>query len=399
MLLTRREVLRVAGGLGLALTLGAVLPRRSMAVTADNALERQTLGMYDAWFSWLSGAGAPGYVGETVTPNSEKTGWSKAEVDKWLTLLEKVYAKCDEVGLRALTAHCAGVTSGDSGGFQVYGPNRRDVSLGQRSFVADGSQVPTVEAHPPTPATLRGMNLSAGALDGNSGFGPTHPGTYGTDYTYPNLASLQFLKSRGHNVVRMPFKWERVQPQLNNPLKATEVAHLTDALGAAQQAGIGVIPSVQNYGAYCFSTSSFGVQNLGKIGSSKLPISAYADFMRRLAQAIASHPAVVALDIMNEPRQLQTVSRYPAKLWEQASQAAVSAVREASNVPLWVPGYHTPPKDSYPGLYCFVHNHPAPWITDPAHNFGYTTHCYYGPGSQYPNSYDTVNAMWASKGY
>jgi endoglucanase len=157
-----------------------------------------------------------------------------------------------------------------------------------------------------------------------------------------------------------------------------------------------VIPSVQNYGAYVFSTSIFGTENLGKIGSSKLPISAYAAFMKQLAAAFAGHPAVVGLDIMNEPRQLS--GSPPARTWEQASQAAVEAIRQVSTtLKLWIAGYHTPPSGSYPGLYCFIGNHPEPWIV--AENFGYTTHCYYGPGSGYPNSYDEAVALWEFKGY
>jgi hypothetical protein len=31
-----------------------------------------------------------------------------------------------------------------------------------------------------------------------------------------------YLRGRGHNLTRIPFRWERVQPKLNSPLKSAE---------------------------------------------------------------------------------------------------------------------------------------------------------------------------------
>jgi len=49
-----------------------------------------------------------------------------------------------------------------------------------------------------------GVNLACGE------FGST-PGVYNTDYTYPRVAELDYYKSKGLTLIRMPFKWERVQ--------------------------------------------------------------------------------------------------------------------------------------------------------------------------------------------
>jgi endoglucanase len=53
---------------------------------------------------------------------------------------------------------------------------------------------------------LFGVNLS-GAEWGNR-----YPGTFGTDYTYPTASELDYYKSKGLTLIRLPFLWERVQP-------------------------------------------------------------------------------------------------------------------------------------------------------------------------------------------
>ncbi len=383
-----------------------------MAVVAENALENQTLQMFSNWYAWLNRAGVPGYLGETNTPNADKP-WSASEVSKWLTLLEKVYQSQDEAGatVAAVTAHCASVTVDGGGGLKVYGPDRGDVALDQRNFGVAFEQAAVAEAHPPTATSMRGLNLAAGAMDGNANFGPNSPGTYGTHYCYPDAPDLQYLKGRGFNLVRMPFKWERVQvrsassPNADPSLKSSEVTRLKSAMTAAAQVGMKVIPSVQNYGGYIFSTSVFGTPNEGKIGSSKLSIAAYAAFCKRLASALKGYPGYGGLDIMNEPWSMPGTS--PAKTWEQASQAACEKIAEVDTATrIWVSGYHLGKNGShaasapgqYNGLYSFIAHHPNPWIVSAA-NFGYTTHCYFGPGAGYNRTYDEAVALWAARGY
>ena len=52
-----------------------------------------------------------------------------------------------------------------------------------------------------------GVNLSGAE------FGQTSlPGTFGSDYTYPTSAEVDYYKSTGMNFIRLPFRWERLQP-------------------------------------------------------------------------------------------------------------------------------------------------------------------------------------------
>ncbi len=391
---TRRDFIALAATAGSgSLLLGGLPGRRTaahegMPAEITNALEHQTYDMFSEWVAWLRNAGVPGYLGEHSVPNSQK-GWPPEEVNKWLTLLDRVYRLIDnnDTFITAVTAHVASHTTTGANGLKVYGPDRDDVPLDQRNFSVAFEQAAVVEAHPPTAASMRGMNASAGAFT-QTGFSAASPGAYGGDYVYPDRADFAYLRSRGLNLTRVPFRWERLQPNINKPLNSVELDRLRRCFDDAASVGMQIIPSVQNYGAYFF-----GDQDYKDIGSPELPISAYKDLWNRLAGAWKDHPAVVGYDIMNEPYDLP--GGIPT--WEKASQAAVNGIRSRdANTRIWVSGNHK--RDGYaPGLYCFVANHPRPWIS--GRLVGYTSHAYYGPGPGYPNLYDDVVAYWESRGY
>src|SRR5918997_1194435 len=98
---------------------------------------------------------------------------------------------------------------------------------------------------------MRGMNASAGAFT-QKGFSAASPGTYGGDYVYPDRADFADLRSRGLDLTRIPFRWERVQPQLSSALNSVELDRLRRCFDDAAAVGIKIIPSLQNYGAYFF---------------------------------------------------------------------------------------------------------------------------------------------------
>jgi aryl-phospho-beta-D-glucosidase BglC (GH1 family) len=390
---TRKEFITLAASAGAGgLLLGGLPPRRAAAHAGmpsyiTNALEHQTYDMFTEWFSWLRSAGVEGYLGEHSVPNSQKP-LAASEVDKWLGLFDKVYRILDANTdvIPAVTAHVASIYAGGGNGLNIYGPDRTDVPIRDRNFARAFEQAPVVESHVPL-GSLRGMNTSSGAVT-QSGFSRSSPGTYGGDYVYPDRADFEYLRGRGLNVTRVPFRWERVQPQLNGPLKSVELARLKSCFDAAAAEGMRVIPNVHNYGYYAFSLSDYRT-----LGSASVPISAYKDLWVRLAEAWRDHPAVAGYDIMNEPHNLP--GRIPT--WEKASQAAVDGIRSRdANTRIWVAGYNTR-AGYYNGLFCFVANHPRAWITGT--NVGYTCHAYYGPGAAYKMTYDEAVAYWKSRGY
>jgi len=124
------------------------------------------------------------------------------------------------------------------------------------------------------------------------------------------------------NLVRLPFLWERLQPSLNQPFDAAELARLNGFVQQATTAGLTVLIDPHNYARYR--------GNL--IGSSQVPHSAFADFWSRLATQFKGNPKV-AFGVMNEPHDM------PTEQWLTAANTAVAAIRNtgATNL-VTVPG-------------------------------------------------------------
>ena len=49
------------------------------------------------------------------------------------------------------------------------------------------------------------------------------------------------------NLVRLPFRWERLQPQLNQPLDTVELSRVKAFVDAATAEGVTVLLDVHNY--------------------------------------------------------------------------------------------------------------------------------------------------------
>lgn len=154
---------------------------------------------------------------------------------------------------------------------------------------------------------LLGVNLS-GAEFGSKRL----PGLIYRDYIYPSRGDLAYFKSVGMNVIRVPFRWERVQRVLNGPLESADLEQLRRVVGWGHELGLCILLDLHNYGAY----------NGQPLGSAGLPVSAFIDVWLRLHQAF-DDPATVAFGLMNEP------SAISVPLWLKIAQETVLALRRA----------------------------------------------------------------------
>lgn len=201
---------------------------------------------------------------------------------------------------------------------------------------------------------LRGVNL-AGAEFGKL------PGTRDTDYTYPTKATIDYFAGAGATAIRLPFRWERLQPELGKAFAPDELAALDATVDAALAAGLAVVLDPHNYAYY----------DGKRIGSDAVPASAFASFWARLADHYRGRPKLV-FALMNEPYDIK------AEDWLAAANLAIAAIRKAgANNLILVPGTaytgaHSWTKDLGTGNNAKV----MVAVADPLNNYAYELHQY-----------------------
>lgn len=162
------------------------------------------------------------------------------------------------------------------------------------------------------PLQWRGVSLSSAE------FGEKNlPGVEGKDYTYPSVQSTAYFQAKGMNLMRLPFRWERLQPQLMGEFDAAELARLRGFVLGTTARGLHVLLDPHNYAAW----------HEKRVGTPEVPIAAFADFWRRLALQFKDNERV-QFGLMNEPHSL------PTETWAEAAQAAVLAIRQTGAVNL-----------------------------------------------------------------
>ncbi|PTM97240.1 cellulase (glycosyl hydrolase family 5) [Mycoplana dimorpha] len=203
-------------------------------------------------------------------------------------------------------------------------------------------------------ACLRGINL-AGAEFG------TRSGTHGQDYIFPADETIGYFAAKGFNAVRLPFRWERLQPRLSGAFDPAELNRLVDAVDRLRGAGLAVVLDPHNYAYY----------DDGRIGSPEVPVEAFADFWRRLAAEFKDDSGIY-FGLMNEPHDVAAAD------WLTAVNAAISAIRGAGAGNLvYVPG------TAWTGAHSWEADRPGGangavmlGVVDPTRNYAYEVHQY-----------------------
>lgn len=156
------------------------------------------------------------------------------------------------------------------------------------------------------------MNLNGAEFGVRDTFGhdATIPGVYGVDYIYPTVQEVDYFCSRGMNVFRLAFRWERLQPQLFGGLHEPEWERIATIISAAADRGSSVILNPHNFARY----------HAELIGSNAVPCSAFADFWRRVAERCLASSNVI-FGLVNEPHHMRT------EQWLSAANAAIEAIR------------------------------------------------------------------------
>jgi len=160
-----------------------------------------------------------------------------------------------------------------------------------------------------------GVNLSGGE------FGAEGRGRYGFDYHYPDAAEAAPFLQAGMNAVRVPIRWERVQPAPSASLDPAEMARLDSSIAGLAPFSL-IIIDLHDYGAYAGKRLDLDDEGLGR----------FARIWRLLAQRYKNNPRI-GFGLMNEPNGMS------AFVWRKFVDAAVQAIRAAGATNLiLVPG-------------------------------------------------------------
>lgn len=218
-----------------------------------------------------------------------------------------------------------------------------------------------------TPAAIKyaGVNLS-GAEFGHNNL----PGTYNTHYTYPNQNEVNYFGSRGMNIVRLPFRWERLQQATNAPLNAAELNRLHTFVSATTAKGIHVILEPHNFARYYPDPGNFQSSAQGLIGS-YYPNPVFSNFWWRVADIYKTNQHVI-FNLMNEPNAM------PTEQWVAAANAAIAGIRAAGATNLiQVPGNQWTGAHAWTANYYGTPNSVAMLnIVDPANHYVFEVHQY-----------------------
>lgn len=154
---------------------------------------------------------------------------------------------------------------------------------------------------------LTGVNMSGAEFNSAK-----LPGTPYKDYTFPTEAELTYVAAQGANVIRLPFRWERVQPTAMGPLAPAELKRIQGVVASANSKNLCVVLDVHNYAKYYSQTLN---------GDAALQ-NAFVDLWSRLA-LVFNDPKQTAFGLMNEP------SYMPREEWASLAKRTLFELRAA----------------------------------------------------------------------
>ncbi len=129
----------------------------------------------------------------------------------------------------------------------------------------------------------------------------------GYEFWQDNPLEWDYYHSKSLDLIRIPFKWERIQPTLYGSVDFT---NLDNIVALANARGMKVVLDMHNYAR----RSGY------VIGTTEMPNAAFADVWQKIADHYKNETAIYGYGIMNEPYST-------GGLWPAAAQAAADGIR------------------------------------------------------------------------
>jgi endoglucanase len=213
--------------------------------------------------------------------------------------------------------------------------------------------------------TLSGMECGSE----QPGFCNDARGRLGEDYFINRRPTFERLSEAGFEGFRIPFCWERLQPQLGGPLAPDGIQDLRYMLGAAESIDRKVILSMHNAGRYTMRVDGVPTacgleESIG--GKVRVTAQHFAEFWSRLSHALCGLPNLRGYGLMSAAHDL------PEGAWQMSSQSAIDSIREdGDTIPIYVAGIGSSRTSTWDN-----DNPDAPWINDPEDQVIYEARCY-----------------------
>jgi aryl-phospho-beta-D-glucosidase BglC (GH1 family) len=198
-----------------------------------------------------------------------------------------------------------------------------------------------------------------GTFNVRTQFGVNMSGAEFSTAMYPNNpVDWQYYEEKGLNLIRVPFKWERIQSQLGGQI---DVSQLKEVVNIGVSRGMQVMIDMHNYGRGKANGSDYVIG-----ATENVTIEHFADVWRKLATEFKDLH-LWGYDIMNEPHDMGTSS------WFQIAQAAINAIREVdTETPIVIEGNNWASADTWP-----TSSNTLKDLVDPSNKIIYEAHCYF----------------------
>lgn len=187
--------------------------------------------------------------------------------------------------------------------------------------------------------TYKGLSSYFGTNLSGAEFAPNDEPPYGVDgqqYSFPSKMDMNYFHEKGLKLIRLPFRWERVQPELNGALGGAKSAtgktyleQIKELVEYAEEKNMYVILDMHNFARRGVNGKDYLIDE-----TANLTKAHFADAWRKLAQEFKGYKSVWGYDLMNEPHDMGSASR-----WFNMAQAAIDAIREVdSTTPIIICG-------------------------------------------------------------
>ena len=213
-----------------------------------------------------------------------------------------------------------------------------------------------------------GVNLAGAEFGVNQ-----MPGVYNIDYTYPTVAEINYYASKNIKLLRLPFRWERIQHTLNGSLDSIELHRIASFVDSCAVKGIKVILDLHNYGTYIIgNTPQF-------LGTAAVTIQNFSDVWKKIVTVFKTKKNIYAYNLMNEPNSLSK------DVWPIAAQECIDSIREVDNTThILISGENYSFAESW-----VEYNDALSKLYDPNDKIIFDAHCFFDNDSQ--GLYPTIN--------